>query len=95
MSQTARRPRFFKPGQSEYPAFPGWNATLCDDGKGMLVRLVAMSEPEMAAIPEEARRERGIPALICLHPLKRTVEVYPVPAAEYDIVTESKSWSAP
>ena len=53
-----------------------------------------MSEDEMAAMPAEARDVRGIPAMICLRPLKRIVEVYPVPDAEYDIVTETKSWSS-
>ena len=94
MSQTTRRPRFFKPNKREYPAFPGWNATLVDDGTGMLHLMVAMSEDEMAAIPEEARHARCVPSQICLHPQKRTVEVYPVPDAEYDIVTETKSWAS-
>jgi hypothetical protein len=94
MSQTTRRPRFFKPNQREYPSFAGWNATLCDDGHGMLVRLVPMSEAEMAAIPAEAKYERGIPAMICLHPAKRTVEVYPAPEREFDAVTETKGWQS-
>jgi len=95
MSQTTRRPRFFKPNHREYAMFPGWNRTLCDDGHGMLTPLVAMSEDEMAAIPEESRHARGIPAMICLHPVKRTIEVYPAPEREFDIVIETKSWSVP
>ena len=92
MSQTTRRPKFFKRGQAEYPAFPGWNATLVDDGHGMLTRLVAMSEDEMAAIPEEARDAAGIPSIICHHSVKRTIEVYPRPNADFDIVIETKGW---
>ena len=98
MSQTTRRPKFFKTGLAHYPAFIGWNATLVDDGKGMLVRLVSMSEDEMATmatLPEATRYLRGVPTMICLHPTKRTVEVYPIPSEDFDAVTETKSWSAP
>lgn len=86
-----RRPRFFRLGQGEYPAFPGWNRTLCD-ARGMMIPLVALSEDEMAAMPEEARYVRGVPSHICLHPVKRTVDVYPVPDADYDAVIETKGW---
>jgi hypothetical protein len=48
----------------------------------------------MAAIPAEAKYERGIPAMICLHPAKRTVEVYPAPEREFDAVTETKGWQS-
>lgn len=91
MSQTTRRPKFFKPDKSEYPFFPGWNRTLVD-AQHMLTPLVVMDEETMATMPEEAREVRGIPTHIYLDAARRTLKVYPVPDAEYDAVTETKGW---
>lgn len=93
-SDLVRKPGFFKRCQAEYPMFKGWNNALVDAG-GQVMRVVPVLEEEMPLKPKPPGSPvAGVPICICCHIEARTVEVYPVPDQDYDLVIETRSWSA-